>query len=138
MTTERTQSMKLLLRQSRLAILGALLALGSLTFATGAAPAAHAANQPSITAQGGTQYVSVTGSSFTPNGKVLVEVFDSNWNFTNSTTTTAAGPHVVCRLTGVGALCSRDPGGEINTISYAPIGSGTFSNWSTTYVRIIP
>jgi hypothetical protein len=142
------ESMNSLVRHGRLALLSALLVAGGLATLTNTSLPAHAAPHPSITALGSFDEVGVSGSAFTPSGTVLVEVFDSSWTFVNSITTSAAGPHWVCRPTSFGELCTRDPGGEIDTGLYEnpgyvhviayDYGSGTWSNWATTYVRMIP
>jgi len=140
--------MKLLLRHSRLAILVALLTFSGLTLAAGPIPAAHASSQPKITATGYDGGVTVVGSSFTPNGNVLVKVFYSGGALETKWHTTALGQHFVCRTSPIGPLCYLDPGGEINTgralqptivrvIAY-DYSSGTWSNRSTTEVYPIP
>jgi hypothetical protein len=71
--------MKRLLRNSKLIILSALLALGSLTFAASATPAAHAAlPQAYISAYGQGGGVQVYGWYFTAGVSVRVEVLKSD------------------------------------------------------------
>jgi hypothetical protein len=107
--------MKLLLRHTRLTILVTLLTLSGLTLAVGPVTAAHASSQPSISATGFDGGIAVGGSSFTPNGNVLVKVFYSGGKLETKWHTTALGQHVVCRTYPLGPLCYLDPGGEIST-----------------------
>jgi hypothetical protein len=68
--------MERLLRNSKLLLLSAVLALGSLTFAATAMPAAHAAPQPTIDARGQGGGVQVYGWQFTAGATVRVELLD--------------------------------------------------------------
>jgi hypothetical protein len=140
--------MKCIVRHSRLALLVALLALGGLGLAASPAPAAHAGSTPSITAQGGAQVFYVNGTDFTPNGKVMVQVYDSTWIFVTNKYTTALGPHFVCHTSSIGTICGLDQGGEVGAsfvsqpgtfhmLAY-DVSSGTWSNWSTAHVIPIP
>ncbi|MBV9282218.1 MAG: hypothetical protein JOZ41_19220 [Chloroflexi bacterium] len=139
--------MRRILRDGRLAILAFLLLLGSAGAAARTATTAHAANPPTITATGSNAWVWVSGAGFTPNGSVLVQVYDTNWNLEVYNVIKAAGPHTYCRYGPIPVCGLLDPGGEISTglgasTGYVNVmaydyGSSSWSNWSTTYVSSV-
>jgi hypothetical protein len=150
MTPERNTSMKQLFRHSRLVLLTMVLAVVSLTVAATATPAVHAAPQPSITATGYQEAVDVQGSGFTPGGQVFVAIYDANYIRLNSETVIASRNTVVCspithicRLLLFGgtidAFIATTGGyyGYVHVIA-KDLSTSTWSNWSTTYARIIP
>jgi hypothetical protein len=129
-----------------------MLLAGGLTAVAASSPAALASGNPTISASGGYDSVQVTGTNFTPKGTVLVQVYDQNYHFVNSTLTTAAGPHTVCHTikTWPYVACQSDPGGEISTglnssadaqynhvVAY-DYGSHRSSNWATALVYKLP
>ena len=140
--------MKFPLPSSKRLILGVALAVSALAFSTAAVPAAHAGSPPTITAYGLYETVRVTGSNFTPDGTVYISVYDSHWNFLNSVYVSASPPVVYC----IKGQCHFLPGGTINAwLSTAPYfgyvhvhaqdeaaGYSGWSNWSTTYVYMLP
>ena len=141
--------MKRVLRKGKLLILSSVLALGGLTIAATASPAAHAAPQPTITAHGGAGYVEVTGSGFASGALVHVQVYDNSGNFLTGGWTYASTPHFECQPASFGVLCWPVPGGTIDAyVAVAYYGyvqviardhvTLAWSNWSTTYVRILP
>ena len=146
---ERDRSMKHLLRNIKLGMATMVLALGGLSFAATGTPAAHAASQPSITAVGHPGVVEVQGSGFTPGGTVFVAVYDAHYVRLNSAYVTASQNSFYCSpFTHICRLLI--PGGAIDAfVGTAPyygyvhvlakdLSTSTWSNWSTTYVQIIP
>jgi hypothetical protein len=145
--------MKHLLRHSRLALLGAVLALSSLAVTTGLTPAVHAGTAPHVTAAGWDGGLNVGGTGFTPSGSVLVEVrlynsITKKWHLETKSFVTALGPHFVCHTYPLGPVCGLDPGGEISASFVSQPGtvrviahdlsSGRWSNRATTEVFPIP
>jgi hypothetical protein len=143
--------MKRLLRNSKLILASLVLAVGGLSVAATAAPAAHAAAPPpSISTQIGTTYYSngdwsasahVQGQYFTPGGSVKVEVFNGSLTLVTSETVTAS--QLNCHQVGVRLVCSGTAG-TIDTwlfLGYHPpvqtyhviaydYSTGQWSNWS--------
>jgi hypothetical protein len=145
--------MKCFLRQSRLASLIVLVALGGLALMAGPIPAAHASSHPSVTAAGGDQVLSVGGSGFTPNGsvKIQVRIYNSTtktWHLEATKFVTAMGPHFVCHTVSGKTVCFQDPGGEISAgfvsepgtvhVRAYDVSSATWSNRATAHVYPIP
>jgi hypothetical protein len=140
--------MKQLFWHGKLVLLTMVLALVSLTVAATATPAVHAASTPSITATGYQEAVDVQGSGFTPGGQVFVAIYDANYIRLNSETVTASrsawicSPFpLVCHHFGgtIDAFITSTGGyyGYVHVIA-KDLSTSTWSNWSTTYARIIP
>ncbi len=165
--------MKRLLRNSKLVLVSAVLALVGLTFAANPRLAAHAASQssittlspiprplpgivlnaaasqPSISAYGFQEAVEVQGRGFTPRGTVWVGVYDARYRLLNARYVSASQNIVycsplthLCRVLVPGGAIDAFEGiapyyGYVHVIAY-DFSTSTWSNYATTYVRIIP
>jgi hypothetical protein len=126
--------MKRLLRNSKLVLLSAALALGGLAFAATATPAAHAAS-PSLTATGQGGSVYVYGSGFNPyGGSVRVEVLNSNLTQVLDTEYPLVYPNG-----SFAVLLKETPSTSYTGIAHVVADqSGLPSTWTSTYIYPAP
>jgi hypothetical protein len=124
-----------LIRNSKIILLSAALALGGLTFAATAAPAAHAASPPLLSAYGQGGGAQVYGWYFTAGVTVRVEILDSNLQHVLTTQYIRAWQNSTGAYGVFDTLMTTSYSGSVWVVADQ---AGHPSTWAKTYIYPAP